>query len=188
MKSIIFDLDDTLYIDKNLRNKREEAIRNFLKQNLNEYLKLKETKHGTIESFIKLGYSKHEFYEAISAVVIDIKKDQKLIEILSKLKRDYELVVLSNSPSWAVKDILIKLGIKDLFDKVYSGDESKYEKPSQESFFMVKEGDICIGNNFKKDLYIPKTKGAKTILVSQFLEGEPDHHIKTIYEIEDLFV
>ena len=63
---------------------------------------------------------------------------------------------------------------------------------------MIRQGDFCVGNNFEKDLKIPKERGAITILVGgenesesgngyreECGESEADYVINNIYELEN---
>jgi FMN phosphatase YigB (HAD superfamily) len=182
MKKIIFDLDDTLYHDEELRGLRETAILEFLKDKKENYKKLKENGKGTIESFRLIGLFREDFFKIINRVPINISRDDKLIELLKKLKKNYQLIVVSNSPKHCVKEIIQKLGIIEIIDKYYYGENFNYEKPNEECFFMVRSGDICVGNSFRKDLEVPKAKGAVTILIGKE-DNRADFSIKTIYEM-----
>jgi len=182
MKKIIFDLDDTLYKDKSLRGEREKAIIKVLKGKTKRYQELRKT-NSTIESLEKLGVSRKKFYKIMGEVPIKLKKDGELREFIAELESKYKLVVLTNSPLWCAKKILTQIGIIDLFDKIYGGDHFEEVKPSEECFFMVAKGDICVGNNFKKDLAVPQKKGAVTVLVSEEDSADSDFNIKNIYEL-----
>ena len=50
---------------------------------------------------------------------------------------------------------------------------------------MLDKGDICVGDNFKKDLLVPKNKGAITIHVGSNSNPEAHFSVSTIYEIEN---
>jgi FMN phosphatase YigB (HAD superfamily) len=183
MKKIIFDLDDTLYIDKELREKREKAILEFLGNKSRAYKKLKKEGSGTIEAFKKLGFERREFFNIIKKIPIELEKDWRLRLIIKKIKKKYKLIVLSNSPGFCVKKTLKKLGIIDLFDGYYSGEDFFYEKPHESCFFMIEKEDICVGNNFKKDLEVPKKLGAVTILICKDEKGLADYEINHIYDL-----
>lgn len=191
MKKIIFDLDDTLYHSKELREKREQAILKYLGGKRLRYIELKKI-YGTIRSLKRLGVKKEEFYKIINKVPIGLDEDIRLYEILLRLKKHYRLIVLSNSPRNAVIDTLKKLGIIELFEKVYTGDDFNFEKPDPRCFSMVKNGDIAVGNNFEKDLLVPKNKGAFTILIKIQKDKQDntdylcDHIIENIYQIEEV--
>jgi FMN phosphatase YigB (HAD superfamily) len=182
---LIFDLDDTLYKNEELREAREKAIHKYLKDKLPEFLELKK-EYGTINSFKKMGIRREIFFEIMESVPIILKEDKELMNILKKLKESYKIFVLSNISSLCVKKTLESLGILHLIDEYYGGDNFVTNKPSKETFSMVEKGDICIGNNFKKDLEIPKEKGAIAILISQNSCSKADYTIKNIYELPNL--
>ena len=182
---IIFDLDDTLYSSKELREKRERKILEFLGNRSEEFLELRKS-NTTIGSLSKLGINKETFFKIMEEVPINLNKDEKLIGILKNLKERHKLIVLSSISYSCVKKSLEQLGIIDLIDKFYGGDNFLTSKPSEEIFSIVEKGDICVGNNFNKDLLIPKKKGAVTILVSDKENPSPDFTIKSIYNIEEV--
>jgi len=183
---IIFDLDDTLYVSSELRQKRNDAILEFLGDKKNEFKELDKS-FGTTGSLIKLGIGKEQFFSLMNEVTINLEKDEELIRILTKLKEKYSLIVLSNSSTPCVKITLEKLGISEIIDKFYSAEDFPNSKPAEECFCMVDKGDICVGNSFRKDLMIPKQKGATTIFVGGE-HPESDFNINKIHEIENLFL
>jgi FMN phosphatase YigB (HAD superfamily) len=181
-RKIIFDLDETLYADTSLRQRREQAILDFLGDKKKKYLELRQSM-ATIASLNKLGISKEVFYSIIEKVEINLKHDKKLRKILEKLGERFELIVLSNVSKNLVRKTLEKIGIIDLIDDYYGADCFKQQKPHAGCFSMVKRGDICIGNNYEKDLEVPGSMGAITILVGK-KDKRPDFCAKNIYKIE----
>ena len=182
MRQIIFDLDDTLYDNKDMRKKREKAILKFLGNKKNEYLKLRKN-NGTVKSLKILGIEKRQFFNLVNGVEILLKKDLRLIRLFKRLKKKFKIIVLSNSSDFCIQECLEKLGILYFIDECYSGEDFENFKPFKECFYMVQKGDICVGNNFKKDLEIPKQFGAITILIGD--SKEADFNIKNIYELEN---
>lgn len=181
-RKIIFDLDETLYIDSSLRQRREQAILEFLGDKSKAYLELKKSK-GTIASLSEMGISKEVFYNIIEKVEINLKKDKKLRKIIKNLKEKFEIIVLSNVSKNLIKKTLGIIGIIDLIDNYYGADCFSQQKPSAECFFMVEREDICIGNNYEKDLEVPKSRGAITILIGK-ADKRPDFCGKSIYDIK----
>jgi FMN phosphatase YigB (HAD superfamily) len=182
MNSIIFDLDDTLYKDKELRGKREQAIVSHLGQKVEKYRELKKIM-TTTKALAFVGVDRKQFYSILNSVEINLKQDIALSKLLSDLKKSYKLVVLSNSPFECVAKTIEKLGITLKIDEIYSGDMFNMPKPSEESFTIVKKGDICIGNNFEKDLLIPKQKGAVAVLISEKNDCRADFVINSIHDL-----
>lgn len=202
---IIFDLDDTLYKEGELRERREKAIWDLLGEKVKDYLEIRKTK-GTISSLEELGITRKQFYKLMESVPINLEKDNRLIELLRDLKKKHKLIVLSNSPRVSVGETLRQLGVLELIDEYYGGDDFKSNKPAEENFFMVETGDICVGNHFEKDLLVPKKKGAISVLVGDSEKGEDsakpdafpdsqspkkpqrlwDFHIESIYGLEQL--
>lgn len=184
---IIFDLDDTVYNNSELRGNREKAILNVLGNRAGEYNKLRKI-YSTTKSLEILGITREEFYEILKSVQINLKKDEKLIDFFKELSNRFRLIVLSNSPKKCAADVLECLGLTEIINEIYGGDSFSEPKPSEESFFMVEKGDICIGNNFKKDLEIPGKKGAITIFISKEknILFRANFVIESIYELKDI--
>lgn len=183
MKKIIFDLDDTLYYNKELKKAREEIILDFLGKRRGEYLELRKN-NGTIKSFELMEIGKRKFFELMDSFFVYIEKDLRLIKMFRNLNKRYKLVVLSNNSHKNVEYVLQKLGIFDLIDDYYSAENLDCFKPDQRCFFMIEKGDVCVGNNFEKDLKTPKQLGAITILLGDSIEA--DFNIQDIYELESL--
>ncbi|KHO51471.1 MAG: hypothetical protein QT05_C0041G0005 [archaeon GW2011_AR13] len=110
----------------------------------------------------------------------ELKKENSTMKSLEILG-----ISLSNSSKFCIKETLVQLGIFNLIDSYYSAQDFGKIKPCEECFFMVDKGDICVGNNFKKDLEIPKQKGAITIFVGGF-HKDADKSIKNIYELKNI--
>ncbi len=183
MRKIIFDLDDTLYNSRALRAEREKAILEFLGDRKKEYLNLKKN-NGTIKTFELMGIEKKKFFEIMDRVLIELEKDFKLIELFQNLKNKFKIIILSNNSYKTVRCTLEKLGINEFVDEFYSSEKIGFFKPSEECFFMINKGDICVGNNFEKDLKIPKKIGALTILLGNSCDA--DFNIYSIYELKEL--
>jgi len=184
MRAIIFDLDDTLYDNKDLRIAREKAILDFLGNKKWKYKELKEN-YSTLESLKRLGFEKSHFFRLMDKIPITLEKDPRLIKMFKKLKERFKMIVLSNVSAFCVEETLRRLGILEMVNEYYSGEDFKNQKPAKECFCIVKRGDICVGNNFKKDLEVPKQKGAITILVGEE-EQNADFRIDNIYELESV--
>jgi len=185
MKKIIFDLDDTLYKSEELRDAREKAILELLGERAEFYISLRE-KQGTIKSLSEMGISRKEFFKIMESVEINLEEDFILREILQNLKKDYTLIVLSNISKLCIEKTLKALGILALIDEVQGGDCFINPKPHEATFSVVGRGDICVGNNFAKDLLVPKTKGAITILITEKPDSRADFNIRSIYEINKI--
>lgn len=185
MRKIIFDLDDTLYKSPKLREARDKAIIGFLGEKSENYKELKKT-NSTLKSLELSGINRKEFLKIMNNVPIELEKDSLLITLLEKLSKDNKLVIISNISLFCIKETITKLGISHLISEYYGAEDFSVPKPCDEAFKIVEEGDICIGNNFNKDLEIPKNKGAITILISDSKDDRADYNVKGIYEIEDI--
>jgi FMN phosphatase YigB (HAD superfamily) len=185
-KRLIFDLDDTLYKSAELRAEREKAILEFLGEKKKDYIELKNRGNGTIASLKELGISRERFYEIIEKVPIGLEEDRRLIDRIEKLSKRFELIILTNISTKIANKTLDSLGIRNFFSKVLGSDNFEHSKPHISCFRgIVRPGDICIGNNFEKDLEIPELFGAVTIIVGK-KDNRADFFTSEIYDIESI--
>ena len=75
----------------------------------------------------------------------EVKPDQKLIEIFSKLKKEkYQIYIASNAIRETIKLIILKLGIMEYIDNFISNEDVKNSKPSPEIYFKCMIQANCI--------------------------------------------
>lgn len=83
-----------------------------------------------------LGISPHEWTAKISAPQ---KHDEKLIQYIKQLKRDYKTALLSNVSRGRLKEILASADLTDCFDITIGSGETGYAKPDVEIFKLAAE-------------------------------------------------
>lgn len=182
IKRIVFDVDDTLIINKEefikyyeslfKENKKENALK--LNDIINDY--------DNVETI----YSKEKMLEFINKKMntnYDISFVENLIDIVGKywinnidksifeyLSSKYELYALTNWFTKAQKNRLKNSGIYDYFIKVIGADTVKM-KPNKEAFITASKGTditecLFIGDNPVKDLDVPYSMGARVIFIN----------------------
>lgn len=185
IKKIIFDLDGTLY-DKNnkLFEIMSDLIFKFIKEqfNLNEeetkkFLKeLKEKYPAYTEGFKSVNISLENYHNHIFNKINPneyLAEDPELNCFLAGLNLPKEIVTIA-SKSYAEK-VLTALGIRDLFDKIYTGEEFGWNKKQMYLLILKKERYypqeyLVVGDDEEVDLKPAKELGMNTKLINSRAE------------------
>jgi FMN phosphatase YigB (HAD superfamily) len=209
-KMIIFDLDGTLYsfkggsfkqsgvykkvllntekyiADKLQKNKIE--ARSILKEILTEYGE--KISIGLEEKF---KIDRYDYFNTAWDIEAKryIKHDPRLRRILVKLKKDFDLIVISDAPIIWIKRVLRELKSENLFKKIFSGEgniRKEFGNAFEEIVKVLKiEPQFCIvfGDQEETDIIPAKKVGMRTVLVNKKTKSSiADYTIKSIQEIE----
>lgn len=182
IKSIVFDLDDTLYPEKDFQRSGFEAVARFInkkgtfKVTVNKILALNKKYPGkcfdvlikekqlpiTPDSLIKI-YRTHQ--PSISAF-------PHLKNVLEKLKTEHKLKLglLTDTPSESQKNKIRALKIGKFFDVLISTDQINAPKPNSLGYKMLKDKFQCedstiiyVGDNEQKDFIGARENGFITV-------------------------
>ncbi len=201
MKTILFDVDGTLYNfgqDFNKSSLKKKVKKNAVRLLNNKLdLTLEQAKDKIIEiekecgedyslAFEKLGISREEYFNSTWNLNVALNKDPILREILLALKNKYFLYIVSDAPFIWVNNVLKKLDVKDCFDSIYTG-ESDLRKNNGKIFEEILKSKnvsdvICVGDKESSDVNKPKSYGIKSIKIGKKSE-KADFSIKTIYNL-----
>ncbi|MEO0137778.1 MAG: HAD family hydrolase [candidate division WOR-3 bacterium] len=184
VKVIIFDLDGTLYTSPEVYQKFAEAayhtyakIKNTTLEQAKETLEkrraeIKEEKGYPIPytlALLSFGIPIEEWHNE-NIKYFDagdyLKPDQELQGVLKKLKAKYKLAVFTNNNRIQTERILNALGIKALFDYIFTYENFRLIKPDPRVFqFLVKEIGfkpeecLMVGDRYHVDLLPAKEQG-----------------------------
>lgn len=177
IKVIIFDVDGTLYKSTEIRRKFAEAAYHTLSKFKNipveDAQRLVEDKREKLKK--EYGFSAPytltlksfgvpiEFWHKENIEFFDsrdyLTEDEKLKKSLTELKRHYKLAVLTNNNRIQAERTLESLGLKSLFDRVFTYNSFKLLKPNPEFFRRAVEDldvepEAClfIGDRYNVDL------------------------------------
>lgn len=181
-KVIIFDLDDTLYSEKEYVKSGYKKIAEAFPQIKDMDKKLWEEfecKHNAIDEVLKKegkfsAETKEKCLEIYRSHYPSIKPYQGIIALLTSLHKDGKHIgMITDGRPLGQQKKIEALGIKDFFEKIIITDELggiEYRKPNVHSFLMMKEyfnADYCdmayIGDNIKKDFVAPNALGMISI-------------------------
>ncbi|MGX7111997.1 HAD family hydrolase [Gemella cuniculi] len=201
IKNLIFDLDNTLYDFSTVWKKSNELTFNYFNYNekttykkfFQTYKKINNMLVQKINAGeLRLIHLRNErliltlreyniilnnedcekYYKKQFEFIIElIVPDKKLIEKLKILKKDYNLVILTNGKSYEQRMKIKKLGLENLF-KLYISEETYLSKPKLEAFKNVLEKNnfeeaetIMVGDSIFHDIQPAERLGLKTCLI-----------------------
>lgn len=189
-KVIAFDLDDTLYPEKEYVLSGFNAVSELVKRRLgieDFYSELVETFNGgerkkTFDTTLRrLGIESDEaliqdLVDCYRAHLPDINPYADVVPTLRHLTEKYHLALITDGNLQAQKNKVRALDIEQLFEKIVYTDEygKDYWKPSSFPFQLVLEyfsvtGDECayVGDNMEKDFIAPNKLGWLTVQIKR---------------------
>lgn len=202
MQAIIFDMDDTLYSSRELKNRYRVVAYGFIARckkisrqqaielHQDELSVFREKYNYTPQNWKiveRLGLSWDEWaLECINHLDPRqyLKRDPQLAVALTQLLKKYRLAVLTNNNRIQTQRILEILGINNLFDTVLTVSETGRKKPDQQPFIDVvdqlgcgPEQCIMVGDDADVDLQPAQSMNMQTILVQNVSDVYklPDH-------------
>lgn len=192
LQAIIFDIDSTLYTNPSYAFEQVDCqIREFARvkgisaddarQMVSDYRKKFAKEHNG--SKVSLGNTLLAFGMPISQSVewrrellepADfLGRDDKLIEVLTKLQQNYKLICVTNNPIIPARKTLDAIGISDFFPEIVGLDTCLKSKPALEPFNKAVEilgckveNCLSIGDRYDMDVALPLEMGMGGIVVS----------------------
>ena len=213
IKSVLFDLDDTLYNSTALS---ESARKSALKAMINEGLDI-DLKKG-YEDLIKIvkrygsNYPEHfnRFleeklgyidYKLLASGVIAYHNtkfayirpfDDTVPTLIELVKRKKKLGIVTNGVSIKQWEKILRLGLEHFFECVVISSEIGYDKPSKEIYRIAIEKlnispeEVLMVDNKVEDLKGAEGVGMRTVLMARVKDAEYTPKIKKLSEILSL--
>lgn len=206
IKGVIFDLDDTLYSEKDYVRSGYRKIAEYLNDD-SAYEKLweyfLEGKPAIDEYLSEIGKLelKNECLEIYRNQMPDITLYDGVVELIEKLKfKGINVGIITDGRVEGQKNKLKALGLYDLFEDIIISDELggvQFRKPNDISFRIMQcrwklpfEQMIYIGDNPQKDFKAPRQLGMKFVFLKNangIYLNENHSPSNTIESIRDLF-
>lgn len=207
-KLIIFDFWGTL-IENGVRPSPSKQIRYYLRlrQPFSEFITTFE------EAFMTKKYnSLKEGFEAVATAfdkrIPDFVYDKMVgmwnkfsilshpyedtLSSLEDLKKDYKLVILSNTDAFSLRQVIDKFDLEKYFDKIYLSCETGMLKNNSDSYkqimndFKVKEEDcLMVGDSPQSDLLSAKAAGVPAVLIDRRDWSEDYEKIGSLTELRE---
>lgn len=191
LKTIIFDIDSTLYtspayafeqVDVQLRYwaKKRGITAREARNEISEFRKNWSKQHGgkkislgnTLKNFGVTIQESVEMRRNLLEPADFLSRDEKLIETIKILKQKYKIICVTNNPVLPARKTLDALGISALIPKIIGLDTSGKSKPALEPFQIAldetgskAEECLSVGDRYDMDLSLPLEMGMGAILV-----------------------
>lgn len=210
IKSVVFDLDDTLYNSTALsKSARRAALKAMINEGLDIDLKkgyedlmriVKRYGSNYSEHFNrfleeKLGYVDYKFLASGVIAYHNTKFayirpfDDTIPTLIELVKRKKKLGIVTNGVSVKQWEKILRLGLEHFFEFVIISSEVKYEKPSPKIYEIALERldlppeEVLMADNKIEDLKGAKDVGMKTVLITRVKDAEYTPKIKKLSEI-----
>ena len=113
------------------------------------------------------------------------------IEVLEKLKKDYKLVLVSNTDSFSVEEVIEKYDLKKYFDSMILSYQvgmlktnPKMFDKALESVGVSKEDAIMVGDSIESDMVGARNAGVKGVLIDRRDKREYENKILSLKELD----
>lgn len=205
LKTIIFDIDSTLYTSpeyaveqvdcqirhwaqqqgitaRQARNKISEFRKNWSKQHGGKKISLGNT-------FINFGVSIEDSVEMRRTLLepsLFLSRDESLIKTIKTLKKKYNVICVTNNPVIPARKTLEAIGVSELIPDIIGLDTCGKSKPALEPFQLAcklteskPEECLSVGDRYDMDLSLPLEMGMGAILVTD---------VSDVYKLPELLV
>lgn len=195
MKSLIFDLDGTLYVSKELgkgissvacryiadmkgvtHDEADELIRQ-TKENLSRSSGFDSTLSQTI---MALGGDLRALHNRFAEEIRPkdfLTRNRLVVDLLQTLGENFELYLYTNNNRRLSTAIMDQIGVSGLFRRVFTIEDSWRPKPDRDSLETIlgvigsKPGEcLFIGDRYDIDLRLPATMGCAVFLVNSMVD------------------
>lgn len=182
IKAVVFDLDDTLYPEREYVRSGFRAVADMLEARgkagaFDELDALFEKdREGVFDRYAdSRGVDAKELVELYRTHAPDIKLFDDVLPALAELRDNgYKLGIITDGRPQGQRAKIAALGLETVVDKIIITDElgERYRKPSEKAFELMCE-ELCVspdemlyvGDNPKKDFAIKKSLPVKTVRV-----------------------
>lgn len=192
IRSIVFDLDGTLYVNQEIGGEIEKTAceliaksrgvslakgLDLLERARKQLSELNGLKPTLTRICIEMGIEAREFHQALQAQVHPenyLSPDPQLRALLVPLAENYQLYVYTNNNYLLSLKILTLLGVEDLFKHLYTIEFCWQPKPDPDALLKVMtdiggplETFLFVGDREQVDLMGPAEFGISTLLVRE---------------------
>lgn len=196
VKAVIFDIDLTLYDNRQYYDSQKELFMNRLSQHFGvshdeiidkvkaireDFSRLNKTGSLSLgQTVFKMGISLEEnakWRNELFKPEEFLEPDLKLVNTLEKLQNRFKLAAATNNSTNIALRTLKVLGVSEFFPIVIGVDISKESKPTLKPFSMISDKlniplnqIVSIGDRFTIDLELPLKNGMGGILIEQITD------------------
>ena len=192
LKTIIFDIDSTLYtspayafeqVDCQVRHFAElrgmphdearNLVADFRKKWAAEHDGQKISLGNLLTYFDIPIETSIEWRRTLLEPADFLGRDEKLISALQELKKKYRMICVTNNPVLPARKTLEAIGVSEFFPEIIGLDTCKVSKPHEKPFLLAAEKTgarfeecLSVGDRYDIDLALPMELGMGGILVT----------------------
>lgn len=185
LKAVIFDLDDTLYSEKEYVKSGYAAVAQVLPNVENAEAKLWKAFEEKKSAIDDLLCSENIYSEELKRKCLEVYRlhqpsihlYDEAAEMLTQLRREGFLIgIITDGRPEGQRAKIKALGLTELVDRIIITDELggiEYRKPNEKAFVIMKDqliveyGEMCyVGDNINKDFIAPEKLGMKTFFIN----------------------
>ena len=114
------------------------------------------------------------------------------ISILEELKKDYKLILISNTDNFSVNSVLEKFDLKKYFDEIALSCDTGYLKSNKKAFgdilkkLKIKKSEaVMVGDSIESDVKGAENAGIKPILLDVRGTREYENKISSLEELKE---
>lgn len=202
IKAIGFDVDGTLYntpdamsvaVGKILIEKAAKLLSQDPDDLAEEYLRRRDEYRSNTYTLNSFGLDGQKIFQEVwdnIAIEKYVMRDDKLVAMIAKLKKKYQIFLISNGTGTQVERKLKYLGLnyKDFDPRIYCYDQG-WVKPEPapflaaiESLDLKPEEIVYVGDREDIDVEGAQAVGIKTIYIGG-TSGKADESIESVYDI-----
>ncbi len=205
VRSIVFDLDGTLYqspdIAREIEKSAEELVaatrglsleqgRNLLESSRRRLAELHEEEPTLTRTCMELGIEVRDFHLQIQERVrpeLYLGNDPILYALLDSLREHFDLYIYTNNNLHLSKKILALLGIEELFERLFTIEFTWVPKPDRQTLQRLfetvggpPETFLFVGDRHQVDLKLAAAFGSSILLVNETADLLQIHKITGI--------
>lgn len=114
------------------------------------------------------------------------------IAVLEELKKDYKLVLISNTDNFSINSVLDKFDMRKYFDEIALSCDTGYLKSNPKAFETVlkklkvkKDQAVMVGDSMESDIKGAENAGIKAILVDARGTREYANKVSSLSEVKE---
>jgi putative hydrolase of the HAD superfamily len=197
LKAIVFDLDGTLYQEEQLGEQVSQSANRYIaeltgstvaeaEQRLQQARDCTDGSGGTLSrAVVALGGNLPELHARFSRDVNPagvLQADPRVRQLLTRLAEKFELHVYTNNNRELSGRIMERIGVADLFEKIFTIEDYWRPKPDQTALAGILQSigrspaeTLFVGDRFEVDLALPESLGCavfETKTVAELLKLE----------------
>lgn len=147
-----------------------------------------------LETYPQLPHTEESLWQDHLSLPDFVQADHVLQEMLARLTREYQLMIISNGSGTMQRRKLQQAGLTEIFEHIFISAEVGYAKPDQRLFSHAlrhcdHEKIIMIGDDYINDMQPAMAMQLKTVFINPanvVVPAKPDSQLRSIHALEEV--